>query len=566
MSSEYRELLPKMRLISAALTGFILISCGGSGDNADLKPISSELTAEDKDSYYIPAFDNRDTTFALEGQIPGDTVYQRALVVGLATGVEAKISYTGDGAYALNPGTSLFGIDSFTNDPTSLDFTTEDGMVTNGTWVWVKQTTSTDFGASVSSTVTIGDGVNPETGTEIDTTSIAVTAATMASAIEFPQAGSLTSGDTLILRGKTDVYTDLSRTVSAMAYREPDGNLVPININDDGYWTANIPLSENTENRLDIITTTNEIETDIVETLVVHQQSTLTEAFPDSTDNSAPLEQPEDLTIVGSSAFVIDSGTNSVTSIDLTSGNREVIVADTAGEEQVLDTTALQASSLGNIITFSSNDQKLVTWNTEGSNVFENADFNIPTVGEMAEDVDGEQLIVPASNSAENLGVFTFPLDDIAEGSYTAENLADGFSALSVAVDTANSRVLAVGPDGIKAISLEEGDEYGTVVDFSADNARTGEQLISIAIDTMREAAIVADAENQTLYTVSLEDGSREVLSSPAFPSTGTAFQQIESVTVDTENDRALVLDAGLNALIAVDLMSGERVILSKSQ
>ncbi|MEO0461188.1 MAG: hypothetical protein AAF219_10120 [Myxococcota bacterium] len=90
--------------------------------------------------------------------------------------------------------------------------------------------------------------------------------------------------------------------------------------------------------------------------------------------------------------------------------------------------------------------------------------------------------------------------------------------------------------------------------------------LSGIAIDRLRDEAVVADYNIDALISVDLDSGNRRIISrgGPDMIGVGPKFQIARDVVVDAARDRALVADSELLAIVAVELASGDRSILSR--
>ncbi|AWB65552.1 hypothetical protein C2869_03475 [Saccharobesus litoralis] len=213
---------PLFSSLTIAVLAGLLTACGGSGDNTNLDTLGDQVTDEQKDHYYVPndfydriKYDSETLQFQLNDSylqftysddytgtklqntvladgLPGDTLYTRVLVTGLATDVEADVWIESDGdfaEFAIDKATGLFGETSYEDDMSKLSFGKDKTKLTNGTWVWVKIPV-TEYDQTRQATLYVGNTQNPLTNTDLvegikTATIIATTPTEQAKGLEF---------------------------------------------------------------------------------------------------------------------------------------------------------------------------------------------------------------------------------------------------------------------------------------------------------------------------------------------------------------------------------------------
>jgi sugar lactone lactonase YvrE len=133
-------------------------------------------------------------------------------------------------------------------------------------------------------------------------------------------------------------------------------------------------------------------------------------------------------------------------------------------------------------------------------------------------------------------------------------SLSDGLRA---AFDPATRRVFITGEDAnVLAVDLVTGERS----EFSDATHGTGpvfQQPIALALDAAHGRLLVGDEFDNSLWSVTLRDGSRTVIS-PA----PTDFHRTKEIVVDAAHRRALLVQSE-DRITAVDLATGERSTLS---
>ncbi|MCA8837517.1 MAG: hypothetical protein K8963_06670, partial [Proteobacteria bacterium] len=233
--------------------------------------------------------------------------------------------------------------------------------------------------------------------------------------------------------------------------------------------------------------------------------------------------------------YIADDGINAVVSVDLASGNRAVVSNDATGT----GTALVSPRGLG--------------WNAQATMLF------IPD-----NTLDGVIAVDPATGNrttvADNDGTainsapaFGSPRGHIAAESNTNILVADPSRGTvfrvyldndpnTAATEVAGSRVAlaTLGTndelDGVQSVIIDATNSRAIAVTGSASNANTLDAVVAIA----------------------LADGTVTVLSNLASSAgTGDEWSDPRVAVLDADGDRLLVLDVGLNALVEVDLSTG---------
>ena len=156
-------------------------------------------------------------------------------------------------------------------------------------------------------------------------------------------------------------------------------------------------------------------------------------------------------------------------------------------------------------------------------------------------------------------------LSDASTG--TGVNLSLGINDASVALDSANNRVLVTdsGLVAVIAIDLDTGDRNILSNNSAGIGSGTDLQQTTAPITLDSGRALLTDSGLDALVAINLATGDRVILSS-ASVGTGSNLQNPRGITLDSGANRALVVDTSLDALVAIDLTSGDRTILSDAQ
>ena len=125
--------------------------------------------------------------------------------------------------------------------------------------------------------------------------------------------------------------------------------------------------------------------------------------------------------------------------------------------------------------------------------------------------------------------------------------VADGSRVWAVDLTTGNRRTIT-GYDYLSGVTYGEGPTIRSAND--------------ITVDQVTNRLFVADIDNRAIYSVDIETGNREVISSSSVGQ-GAGFGGLYRMDIDRDNNRLLVVDIGLNALLSVDIANGDRTFLS---
>lgn len=136
-------------------------------------------------------------------------------------------------------------------------------------------------------------------------------------------------------------------------------------------------------------------------------------------------------------------------------------------------------------------------------------------------------------------------------------------SPIDVAIDKPRNRalVLSHGSNSIYAVDLNTGIS-SLLSNNETQNTAPINLPIGIVIDSKNNRALITSSNS--IYSINLENGVREIISSPTIPNSNTLFGYLSGITLDPSTNYALVLDGPMQAVYAVDIITGERVIFSK--
>jgi sugar lactone lactonase YvrE len=391
-------------------------------------------------------------------------------------------------------------------------FTSSASTVANAQSIVVRATAASSPGGEVQATLTIGGVVASFTVT----TSTDVTPPS--SALVFPTARSRTSSEQLIVRGTA------SDTESPVASVRVNG-VEATSTDNFATWTATVPL----------VAGANSIVVDAMDRALNRSAAT---ARADVVRN-ALIGFIEGIAVDTAANRVIASETfaGGLISIDLVSGLRTIIP------------------------------------NT------------ISPLTSMAFD----RLVTPSSITLEANGTHALVLDRSGPAAILRVNLATGArtvvsgrgfpntlnelgnNAMAMSVDLANGRayVLSRFPDAIYAVDLATGVRTVLSDATTPNGVDMFPNPMTLGIDPARNRLLVGDQGSGNsgfaIYTVALDTGLRDILSSDTVPNANNPLSFVGSFAID--GDRALVTQHQSGSVFAVDLVTnpGNRTIFSSS-
>lgn len=228
-----------------------------------------------------------------------------------------------------------------------------------------------------------------------------------------------------------------------------------------------------------------------------------------------------DLVLHDGRALVVDYGRKTLVSIDLDTGDRDIVSGGPSEDDMVGQGPALEAPT----------------------------DVTIDPVRNRA-------LVVDIATDT-LIGIDLVTGDRTVVASPEAGCRLESVDPHGVAYDATRDRVLIVGwgSDSLIGIDLETCEQWRSDAEHGA--GPTFGRPERVAIDSRDRYAYVADGVPGALVRVDLESGERTIMTRPA-AGTGEPFIRPAHIALDEERHQALVMDDG-GQLIRVDLRTGHR-------
>ncbi|WP_299001840.1 hypothetical protein [uncultured Shewanella sp.] len=257
-------------------------------------------------------------------------------------------------------------------------------------------------------------------------------------------------------------------------------------------------------------------------------------------------------------ALVLDDTVDAIVSVDLTTGQREVIANSNVG-------SGIGFESIRDIELDATNSQFLVVDDRANKVVLvdrANAErtFSVDFYGyisNVAWDRTNNRLLVAAPHSV-------FEVSLITGTRYELASFSDLFSFSSIVLDSSNNRALLTTSvfseiQGVVAIDLDTGaSEFLSYPELDIGTGPNFEGLKGLAIDEKNNQLFVADTYASSIFTVDLSTGNRAIVSNNDI-GTGSMLIFPESLALDSANNRLLVADQSDHRLLSIDLSTGDR-------
>lgn len=462
--------------------------------------------------------------------------------------VAVPISITG-GEYAIDGG----------------DFTAVESTVNAGQMVVVRATAPSSLNTSQEAILSIG-GVQGS----FEITTLADTTAPVAEFM-FPPPVSMTEGDTLRIRGK--VQDDYSSVESATINVNGIEQTLAITPNEDGTvsWDVTVELVEG-ENTLVVSAIDGEgndsLDGEGMAQVKVRRDAGLN-SYPDS---ASPLIAPRAMVYDQNNDRLLVTGDESISiisSIDVQTGERSLFfdLTQTLGAIQDLlinKDNKLFVMDQASIVALDITSSEVVEDNWD--KIYLGSPFTF-----LLDDIDGEKLIVPNTNSR---NVLTVQLD-LSIPTVLSENndatLGVGLETIrGIALDRTYGRYLLASPTNQVVYAVDRVSGYRSI--FSGMGEGSGEEfspaatgyLRRIVVDEKRQRAIVVEDVTGQIFSVQLSDASRSIISSSKIDE-NNSMGRIYGMAVKDFDSYIFVGDPDTAAIFAVDIETGHRVYFSKN-
>ena len=266
------------------------------------------------------------------------------------------------------------------------------------------------------------------------------------------------------------------------------------------------------ENRLQVRSVDNEGNTIKVEELTVRR------IVP-------RLDSPEDIALnsVGMIAYIIDADLDALVSVELSSGDRELVS---------------QAGGRGAGTGFDTPEGVVLSGDTAYV-----VDSGLDALVSVELSSGDRELVSQAGGRGAGTG-FDTPEGVVLSG------------------DTAY--VVDSGLDALVSVELSSGNR-GIVSQSGSRGSGTGFDIPEgVALNSAGTIAYIIDAGLDALVSVELSSGNREIISQMGDRGAGVGFNSPQDITLNSVGTTAYVIDFHLNALVSVELSSGDREIVSQ--
>ncbi|MES2675414.1 MAG: S8 family serine peptidase [Pseudomonadota bacterium] len=259
------------------------------------------------------------------------------------------------------------------------------------------------------------------------------------------------------------------------------------------------------------------------------------------------------------------AGSNAATAATLTIGGVSTAFSVTT----LTDTTAPTAQIIFPAATSITNDLAVLVRGTAADNA--NNIASVKVNGLLATTGDGFatwQVSVPLVQGANNLAVDVKDAANNTALNAATASITNNFimrTLASIAIDSLRNRALVLDNvlKAVIAVDLTSGARTVLSNSSTPSSANSFSIPLGMELDAANNRALVVDDGLDAVVAVDLVSGARTILSNASTPSSVNGFSAPVDITLDAARNRALVIDNGLNALLAVDLTSGARTMLS---
>jgi hypothetical protein len=479
--------------------------------------------------------------------------------------VAAPIVITG-GEYSINGGA----------------FTSTAGSVANGQTIRVKAVAPAGNGLTHSAIVNIG-GVS---GTYAITTVFDKTAPV--AEFKFPTPYTMSEAMSVKVRG---VATDenIITNVKVVVNGTKEITAIPKVEGDFSSWTAEVPLTKNSENEIKVVATDdqgNSISIDAANKVVIRQRVDYSDVFPDT---GSP--------IASTSGLMLDKSKNRLFYASYEDQYKlfEIDIATGAGRA-FADFEEQNLRAFGNGVIDSNSQyvyfpliggQGIIKLNTNDAadfSVHRNSEYGTTSrIAIFNYQDDIPKLISLRSDSNSHGGVVVTRLDNwnvsvLSDALLGIPNTEVPFEdANSFVFDQKNQRYLVAGTyvDALLAVDVNSGVRSV----FSSELVGTGDPyaegndglIAEVALDEPRNRAIVLEIFSGNIFAVDLDTAERSVISQmtllhPTSQQWPFSEKNYLGAQIDTENELLYTVHHRVQALMVVDLQTGQQLILSKAE
>lgn len=289
--------------------------------------------------------------------------------------------------------------------------------------------------------------------------------------------------------------------------------------------------------------------------------------------NGPELQLPQALALdkANNRALVGDLGSKQLIWIDLNSGNRSILSSSQGNYEKSWKNpgSLVSHSNSRQLLIGDSGLNELLSINLDNgtSSVIISQDPNnllSNTFTEFAYDHEGNRIInvknMPAKIEQFDLvtGMSTLVADS-ATGSGAAFNILQ-----SPQFNIANNHLFVVNVSSEEVLDVDLASGNRTII--AAPNVGSGARLVnleSIVLDVERSRLILADVSEAYLLGLDVGTGNRTILSD-AFSEIGEGpgFSRPEFLNFDSPSNRIFLFDTSEMAIMSVDLATGDRAVL----
>ncbi|HEX5057537.1 MAG TPA: hypothetical protein VFX02_13705 [Gammaproteobacteria bacterium] len=282
-----------------------------------------------------------------------------------------------------------------------------------------------------------------------------------------------------------------------------------------------------------------------------------------------PFSNPNDIVVdaANNSALVVNGfGTHAVLKVDLTTGARTVLTDATTpdSDDPLGNPFAIALDGAHNRALVMEAFKVTAVDLTTGERAILSdsfADPNYAWSGDVAADLDHNRLL------SVHMQDRTVLAESMADGTRSVfANLPSSLtSASGIAIDSLRNRALVVDFDigAIASVGLGTGQSSVLWSSSTPNTSHAFKFPTGIVVDSAHGRALVSDQDRDAIVAVNLRTGERSILSDDTRPNATNEFEEPTWMALDTAHNRVLVTDSVLDAVVAVNLNTGARKIMS---
>lgn len=389
---------------------------------------------------------------------------------------------------------------------------------------------------------------------------------------KFPTPYTMSEANSVKVRGTATDYSAITSVKVKVNNAEPF-DVTPKAEGDYSSWTADIPLTENAENTVVILTEDEEGNSAENAAQVVIRQRTdyLPESFPDNLNLIDSIFNMSLDNFDGRNRLLVAQSRASIIAVDIETGEREII--QSPFNELLISFFGIAVDPINKKVFLSSvSDSSIIRFDLANpssytimeNDLYDNARaLSFIILGETPYLVSS---IVPNGNSA--LIETNLSTGDVYRKSDAALNIPDAVNPMvwidDIDFDHTNNRYFAVDDENI-IFSIDADTGARSIFNIQGENLELElGRFGHIAIDEEHQKAIVLHNFTGNILSVDLVTGEGEIIAATNL--VGDVQQKILlAPTLDVDRNCIYFSHINLGAIIELDLETGQQLILSKS-